>query len=151
MADPTLNDVLNGSADASDSPAPARRERQAVGGGGNAIDPRVGDSFEAVYNGYTDSNGKFGVSKLHKFTLLAPATLTVVHKDKDSGVKSEERKELADGTVITAFMKGNGDYLLNGIVVGDPNGIEVRRLEDDELPKGHKFAGTKVAKFEVFA
>lgn len=148
----SLQSILNGEDQAVETvPAEtlpqAGRVRQAVGGGGSSVAIQVGDSFEAVYNGSTTVTGKFGDSQLHKFTLIAPAELTVVHKDKDSGVKSEERKMLPVGTVITSFLKGNGDYLMRS--VPENADIEVRRDVDGVLPKGHKFAGTKVATFEV--
>lgn len=154
MAEPTLKQVLEGAAEEAAAPVTeslpaAGRQRQAVGGGGSSIALQVGDSFEAVYNGSTDVDGKFGVSKLYKFTLIAPAELTVVHKDADTGVKSEERKTLDTGTVVSTFMKGNGDWLLGSIQKGQD--IELRRVEDGVLPKAHRFAGTAVHTYELYA
>lgn len=146
-----LEAIINGSNDSTPAPsAPvAGRERKAVSAGGSSISIEVGDSFEAIYRGASDVTGKFGTSKLHKFELIAPANLLVVSKDKDSGVKSEERKDLPVGAVVTTFLKGNGGYLMDQIVEGQD--IEIKRVEDGVLPKGHKFAGTKVATFEVLA
>lgn len=110
---------------------------------------QVGDSFEAFFRGSSDVAGKFGVSKLWKFELITPATVTVVSKDKDTDVKSEERKTLDAGTVINLFGKGNFGFLAGSLSEGQD--VEVRRDEDGELPPSHKFAGTKVHTYEILA
>ena len=143
-----LDNILNDSAEAPAAPV-AGRTRTAVASGGSSILPQVGDSFEAVFNGTSDVAGKFGTSKLYRFTLIAPAELTVVHKDKDSGVKSEERKTIESGASISMFGKGNFSFLLGNVAEGQD--IEVRRVEDGVLPKSHAFAGTKVQTYEVLA
>lgn len=149
----SLNDILNNAADEVAAPAAAApvagRQRAAVGGGGSSIAMQVGDTIEAVFNGTSDVAGKFGTSKLYKFTLIAPATLTVVTKDKESGKKSEERKTLEAGSVVTMFLKGNGPHMMSAIA--DGMDIELKRIEDGVLPKGHKFEGTAVQTFEVYA
>lgn len=144
-----LTSILNGETAEAPAAPVAGRTRTAVSSGGASISIQVGDSFEAIYNGASDVPGKFGVSKLHRFTLIAPATLTVVSKDKDSGVKSGERKSLDAGTSVSTFLKGNGNYLMGSVVEGQD--IEVRRIEDGVLPRGHKFEGTTVATYEVLA
>lgn len=145
-----LDNILN---DTAETPAPAApvagRTRQAVGGGGSSVALLVGDSFEAIYNGFSTVTGNFGDSKLYKFTLIAPATLTVISKDPDTKVKSEERKNLDAGSVITMFGKGNFSYLLGSIVEGMD--IEVTRDEDGVLGPNHKFKGTKVHTYVVAA
>jgi hypothetical protein len=144
-----LDNILNDDAAAPAAPPIAGRSRTAVGGGGSSVSLQVNDSFEAIYNGFSMVTGKFGDSKLFKFTLIAPTTLTVVSKDADTGVKSEDRKALDVGSSISTFGKGNFGYLLGSVVEGMD--IEVKRVEDGVLPKSHKFAGTAVHTYEVAA
>jgi hypothetical protein len=145
-----LDAVLNGETpSAPETASVAGRTRSAVASGGASVVIGVDESIEAIYRGFSMVAGKFGESKLHKFELIAPASLVVVSKDKDSGVKSEERKTLEPGVVVTSFLKGNGNYMLNSIVEGMD--IELKRVEDGVLPAGHKFAGTAVQTFEVLA
>lgn len=144
-----LDSILNGETAEAPAAPVAGRTRTAVASGGSSVLIGVGEGIEAIYRGHSMIAGKFGESKLHKFELIAPATLTVVSKDKDSGVKSEDRKNLPVGTIVTTFLKGNGNWAMDSIAEGMD--IELRRLEDGVLPKGHKFEGTKVATFEVLA
>jgi hypothetical protein len=150
-----LDAIVNGeSATPTEAPASSAlptpgRERQAVSGSGTSVDIQIGDSFEGVYNGFSMVKGKFGESKSHRFTLIAPATLTTVSTNKETKVKSVERKSLAAGTSISCFLKGNGDYMMNSIANGLD--VEVKRVEDGVLPPNHDFAGSKVATFEVLA
>lgn len=151
MSEPSLADVLGGDDSSTEAAAPvAGRTRQAIAAGGTAsVEIEVGDSFEGIYNGFSIVTGTYGDSKSFKFTLIADASLVVVSKDKDTGTKSKERKTLEAGSKITAFMKGNGGWAMEQISEGQD--VEVRRLEDGTLPKGHKFAGRPVATFEVLA
>jgi hypothetical protein len=145
-----LDSILNDAPEAAAPAAPvAGRERQSVGGGGAAVSLQAGDSFEAVYNGFTVSTAGIKPSNLYKFTLIAPATLLVVTKDKDTKVKTEERKSLEAGASISCFLGGNGNYLMNSILPGQD--IELKRVADGVLPASHAFGGKPVATFEVLA
>jgi hypothetical protein len=147
----TLNSIINGEddtpvVDPSTLPA-AGRTRQAVAAGGNSISLAVGDSFEAIYTGSKLVTTGIKPSNLYSFTLIAPAALTVVTKDKDTKVKTEERKTLDVGTAISCFMGGNGDWAMKSVPVGLD--IEVIREADGILPASHKFAGKPVATYLI--
>lgn len=144
-----LDSILDGDAAPAETvtlPA-AGRDRTAVAGSGTNVSLQVGESFEAVYNGFAMVTGLYGESKSHRFTLIAPASLTTVTKDKETKEKTVAVKDLAAGSQISLFMAGNGDWSMGSIPVGLD--VEVKRIEDGTLPKGHKYAGRPVATYSV--
>lgn len=163
MADISLNDVLNGNAEAAPvapaapSEAGPKRERTKVAAGGsNGIELEVGDKFEGLYGGFTPIEGKYidpatkqkKTSPLHSFTLSAPATLTKVTKEEGASQKTKTRTAFEAGTVVTLFGKGNFNYLCNSVPTGAD--VEVIRLADEAMKSG-PYAGQMVHTYEVWA